>query len=224
MKNFFKTTAIAASIFAATLAQADVLEVTSFDLTTTADAAQFNQLDAKVEANFTSQQAGFIRRQSGVDDKGNYVVLVYWKNLDDAKASMAKFMSDKSVANYASMIDGKSMKMARYTVEDHFTADDSTFVEVMSFETQDGIDMKAFDATNQRVETDFTAKEKGFLQRLTGVDADGRQLVVVYWDNKADSDAALQPFMNAPISKEFMGMMKQPTIEFSRYELLSPEK
>lgn len=197
-----------------------VLEVTSFQLKTSANTSDFNQLDAQVEADFTSKQPGFIKRQSGVDEKGKYVVLVYWKTIEDAKASMAKFMQDKAVADYASMIDGNSMKMGRYTIKDEFKADNSTFVEVMSFETKEGTDMQSFDKVNKKVETDFTAKKKGFLQRITGVNAEGRQVVIVYWDNKTNSDAALQPFMNAPVSKEFMGMMKQKSIEMGRYETL----
>ncbi|WP_243643652.1 nuclear transport factor 2 family protein [Tenacibaculum sp. M341] len=198
-----------------------VLEVTSFNLKTTANHLDFNKLDAEVESNFTSKQPGFIKRQSSVNDQGEYVVLVYWNTAQDADASMKKFMADTSVADYAGMIDPTSMKMARYTIEDEFKANNSDFVEVMSFKTKDGADIKAFDKINKKVETDVTAKRKGFLQRITGVDDKGDQVVVIYWDNKENSDAALQPFMNNPISKEFMGMMNQSTIWMSRCESLT---
>lgn len=197
-----------------------VLEVTNFKLKPTANASSFNQLDAEVEGQFTSKQPGFIKRQSGVNDKGEYVVLVYWNSTEDAEASMQKFMSDAAVADYASMIDGASMKMARYSIDDAFQADNSTFVEVMSFQTKAGTDLTAFEAVNKKVETGFTAKQTGFLQRLTGVNEKGAQVVAVYWDNKANSDAALQPFMDNAISKEFMGMMDQSTIQMGRYQTL----
>ncbi|APD07931.1 hypothetical protein UJ101_02432 [Flavobacteriaceae bacterium UJ101] len=201
-----------------------VLEVTSYQLKPTADTSIFNKLDGEVESNYTSKQPGFIKRQSGVNEKGEYVVLVYWKTLEDAKASMQKFMGDSSVADFASMIDGSTMKMARYSTKDQFKANNSQFVEVMSFNTKEGVNREVFDKINKKVETGFSAKQKGFLQRITGVNEKGEQVVAVYWDNKSDSDTALQPFMNNPISKEFMGMMDQSSINMGRYQTLDSLK
>ncbi len=201
-----------------------VLEVTTFKTKSVTNTATFNTLDAEVESNFTSKQPGFISRQSGINDAGEYVVLVYWDTLENAQASMEKFMADGSVAGYASMIDGPTMKMSRYVIGDEFNAANSNFVEVMSFSTKEGTDMAAFDKTNKMVETGFTAKQTGFLQRITGVNEKGEQIVAVYWDNKTNSDAALKPFMSAPISKEFMGMMTQSSIWMGRYQTLNSLK
>ena len=208
-------------LFTACTNNQQVLEVTTFKLNATADAAVFNELDAKIEGIFTSKQPGFIKRQSAVDENGAYVVLVYWSSVADAEASMQKFMKDASVADYASMIDGESMQMARYQINNAFTADDFSFIEVMSFNTKADTDLKAFNETNNKVETGFTAKQKGFLQRITGIDEAGKQVVAVYWDNKTNSDAALEPFMENEISKTFMGMMDQTSIQFGRYEVFS---
>ena len=198
-----------------------VLEVTTFKTKSVTNTTTFNALDAEVENNFTKNQPGFLHRQSGINEAGEYVVLVYWDTLENAQASMEKFMADPSVSDYASMIDGPTMKMSRYVINDNYNSPSSSFVEVMSFETIAGADMKAFDATNKKVETGFTAKQNGFLQRITGVNDKGEQIVAVYWDNKSNSDAALQPFMAADISKEFMGMMNQSTIQMGRYQTLN---
>lgn len=112
------------------------------------------------------------------------VVLMFWKSLQDAEVSMRKFMTDKSVADYASLIDGPSLKMTRYTVDNTFNSGNSNFVEVMTFDTREEIDEQAFNAVNQLVANDFTAKQKGFLDRITGVDENGKQVVAVYWDTK----------------------------------------
>ncbi|WP_276165662.1 nuclear transport factor 2 family protein [Zobellia alginiliquefaciens] len=201
-----------------------VLEVTSFNLKTTASEQEFNKLDAEVQNNFTSEQPGFIRRQSGVDENGKYVVIVYWKSLTDAKASMDKFMKDPSVATYAGMIEGSTMKMSRFTISDEFTAHNSTFTEVMTFNTNKETDITAFNKINKKVETGFTNKQKGFLQRITGSNEVGEQVVVVYWDSKKNSDAVLVDFMNAPIAKSFMGMMDQSSIDMIRYQSLQSLK
>lgn len=198
-----------------------ILEVTAFKTKSVTSTSTFNKLDADVESNFTSKQPGFISRQSGVNEAGEYVVLVYWETLENAQSSMDKFMSDESVASYASMIDGSTMKMSRYVIGDEFKAPSSNFVEVMSFQTKAGTDAKAFYKTNKMVEKGFTAKQTGFLQRITGVDETGEQVVAVYWDSKSNSNAALEPFMENPISKEFMGMMSQSSIQMGRYQTLT---
>jgi len=197
-----------------------VLEVTTFSIKTTANSQTFNKLDAKVQNDFTSKQPGFIRRESGVNENGVYTVIVYWKTLADAKASMGKFMSDASVADYASMIEGPSMKMNRYNINADFKAENSQFVEMMSFDLNEGADITAFDAINQKV-ADKTAKQQGFRQRITGVDESGRQVVVIYWDSKENSDSYLQPFMSDATSKEFMGMMDQPSMAMTRSQMLT---
>ena len=201
------------------MADITIMEVTTFNINSNVNAMTFAKRDAQVESDFTSKQPGFITRQSGLDDKGNYVVVVYWKSIANADASMNKFMSDASVADYAQMIDAPTMKMSRYTMNEPFNAKDSRFVEIMSFDVKLGTDMAKFSALNQKVETDFTGKRKGFLQRLTGVNEMGKQIVAVYWASKATSDAALQPFMEAPISKEFMQEMNQASIVMGRYTL-----
>ncbi|MEM1320826.1 MAG: hypothetical protein AAGG75_11255 [Bacteroidota bacterium] len=198
-----------------------ILEVTTFNINSTVNPIEFAQRDVRVESDFTSQQPGFIKRQSGVNDQGEYVVLVYWKSAANADASMNKFMGDASVADYAQMIDASTMKMARYAIDTSFKAGDSGFVEVMSFDVKPETDLVAFHALNQKVETDFTSKREGFLQRLMGKNESGQQLVAVYWADKATSDAALKPFMAAPIAKEFMQHMDQASIHMGRYELLN---
>jgi len=197
-----------------------ILEVTTFNITSDADPAAFAKRDAQIERDFTTKQPGFIKRQSGLDDKGNYVVVVYWKSTSDADASMKKFMGDASVADYAQMIDAPTMKMKRYTMNKAFDATQSQFVEIMSFDVNPETNIDKFDAVNQKVETDFTGKREGFVQRLTGVNEEGRQVVAVYWLNKTTSDASLQPFMEARISKKFMSQMDQSSMSMGRYELL----
>ena len=198
-----------------------VLEVTTFRLKTTVNSLAFNALDAEVESNFTNKQPGFIKRQSSVNEQGDYVVLVYWESVEDAKASMDKFMTDASVADYANMIEGASMKMNRYTINEPFDASSSTFIETMSFNINDGVDISSFNQVNQKVGVKVSAPKEGFLQRITGVNDSGEQIVAVYWDNKANSDKALQPFMDNEISKEFMGMMNPSSIYMLRTTMLN---
>lgn len=202
-----------------TMMEKTIMEVTTFSIHDTIDVTSFKEMDAKIENIFTSKQPGFIQRQSGVDEKGNYLVVVFWKSLNDADASMKKFMTESSVANYAAMINPSSMKMSRYHMEKAFDADQSQFVEIMSFDVKSEVNLKEFKKLNQKVETDFTGKRDGFMQRLTGFNEAGTQVVAVYWKNKSTSDASLKPFMEAPIAQDFLQAMNQSTMSMGRYEL-----
>lgn len=94
-----------------------VIEVTTFACKPEVSAETFWTRDASIQADYTSQQPGFISRESALSEDGEVVVVVRWKRMADAEASMNKFMQDASVADYADMIDGPTMQMKRYQVQ-----------------------------------------------------------------------------------------------------------
>ena len=122
MKVFFLMAALAATIascsHSAESQRPYVLEITTFAYKQDIQPDAFWAEDALIEATYTSQQPGFISRESGYNAQSNQVVVVVrWEKQFDADASMAKFMEDASVAKYAGMIDGETMRMARYSVD-----------------------------------------------------------------------------------------------------------
>ncbi len=95
-----------------------VIEVTTFKYKNTVDADAFWARDAEIQDDYTSKQPGFISRESGYSPNLNEVVVVVkWETQADADASMNKFMGDESVSDFAEMINGPTMKMARYDVK-----------------------------------------------------------------------------------------------------------
>ena len=94
-----------------------VIEVTTFKYNTNVDADKFWARDSQIEEDYTKLQPGYISRESGYSENSNEVIVVVrWQTQADADASMKKFMGDTSVADYAAMINGKTMKMTRYNV------------------------------------------------------------------------------------------------------------
>ncbi|RMA64785.1 antibiotic biosynthesis monooxygenase family protein [Ulvibacter antarcticus] len=91
-----------------------IIEVTTFKIKSDIDIAAFEKRDQSTKREYTAKQPGFMKRMSGVSENGEYVVVVYWKTMANAEASMSKFMSDSSVADYMAMIDNSTMKMSRY--------------------------------------------------------------------------------------------------------------
>ena len=95
-----------------------VIEIVTFKCKSTVDANAFWLEDAKVQADYTSKQAGFISRESGYSrDSKEVLVIVRWKTQADAEVSMQKFMGDSSVVSFVEMIDISTMKMKRYSVK-----------------------------------------------------------------------------------------------------------
>ena len=95
-----------------------VIEVVTFRYKPSVDSADFWARDAKIQADYTARQPGFISRESGYANDGREVlVVVRWETLADADSSMKKFGSDASVQDFVEMIDGSTMKMKRYQVK-----------------------------------------------------------------------------------------------------------
>ncbi|WP_452226885.1 hypothetical protein [Lacinutrix cladophorae] len=94
-----------------------VIEVTTYKIKEAVSNENYWIEDAKVDANYTSKQPGYISRESAYnEDTKTFLVVAKWKTMEDAEASMAKFMKDESVADFANMIEGSTMKMSRYLV------------------------------------------------------------------------------------------------------------
>lgn len=226
MKFYFLSllTAIILSSCAASTTADDkghIMEVTTFKVKNGVISTDFNKRDASITADYTSKQPGFIKRIAGITETGEIGVIVFWESLADADASMNKFMKDQSVADYAAMIDGPTMKLTRFTMTTPFSAKNSDFVEVMTYNLNATASKDAYIAINEKVTKEVTGPKPGFIQRMLGENEKGEQAVAIFWDNKKNSDAALQPFMSNPIAGQFMGMMDQPTIWMGRYQTLS---
>ena len=94
----------------------NVIEITTFNINADVDSEAFEIRDAEIEQDFASQQPGFIRRTSGVNENGKYAVIVFWDALEDADASIAAFSTAETVADYFAMIDANTFSAERFTI------------------------------------------------------------------------------------------------------------
>ncbi|WP_370980266.1 hypothetical protein [Agaribacterium sp. ZY112] len=97
------------------LALADVIEIATFTLKEGVSYQQFEPIDKALELEHVSKQAGFISRESAKGSDGEWLVVVHWRSLKDADASMNSFMNAKAAAEFMSHIDSSSMSMKRYS-------------------------------------------------------------------------------------------------------------
>ncbi|MEM9340291.1 MAG: hypothetical protein AAGA66_16270 [Bacteroidota bacterium] len=203
-----------------------VVEVTTFNLGADEDANAFKIRDAEIEQQFTSLQPGFLKRMSGVDANGNYLVMVFWETLADADASIEAFGADPTVGDYFAMIDGNTFVIERYTTFEipdiNFTLADKNVIEVTTFNLNSDIAADAFVTRDAEIEDDFTSLQPGFIRRTSGVDADNKYAVIVFWETLADADASIEAFGADPTVADYFAMIDANTFNVKRFEVFVP--
>ena len=102
------------SVFAASAAKAEVIEVVTLKLKPVVTASAFKPIDKAVETEYVSKQPGFISRESAAGENGEWVVILHWNSSKDADASMAKFSGAPAASNFMSNIDAATLNMKRY--------------------------------------------------------------------------------------------------------------
>ena len=76
--------------------------------------AEFSPVDKAVGREHVARQAGFISRESAAGENGKWLVIVHWRSVADADASMASFSSAPAAQKFVSLIDPATMVMKRY--------------------------------------------------------------------------------------------------------------
>ena len=188
-----------------------VVEITTFDLNTEVNENAFEIRDTEIEQDFASLQPGFLKRMSGVDANGKYVVMVFWETLADADASIAAFGADPTVADYFAMIDGSTFVAERYTTFEvpdiNFNLAAKNVIEVTTFNLNSGVNDAAFITRDAEIEQEFASQQPGFIRRTSGVDADGKYAVIVFWETLADADDSIAAFGVDPTVADYFAMI-----------------
>lgn len=91
-----------------------VIEVVTFKLKTGVAAAEFAPIDKAVEREHVARQPGFVSRESAHGADGEWLVIVHWRSVKDADASMASFEKAPAAAQFMSKIETSTMSMKRY--------------------------------------------------------------------------------------------------------------
>ena len=92
-----------------------VIEVVTLKLKPGVTAAQFAPLDDRVQSTYMVERPGFLSRESAPGSKNDWVVIVHWRSIADADASMKSFSTAPATAAWMSMIVPNSMVMTRYS-------------------------------------------------------------------------------------------------------------
>ncbi|MEM7306156.1 MAG: antibiotic biosynthesis monooxygenase [Planctomycetota bacterium] len=91
-----------------------VIEIATFQLEPGVTEDEFRSVDRAVELEHVARQPGFLARESAAGDDGRWLVIVHWRSVEDADASMASFGSAPATAEFLARIQTDTMEMTRY--------------------------------------------------------------------------------------------------------------
>lgn len=91
-----------------------VVEVVAFHLKPSVTAEEFASVDKQVEKQHVAKQPGFVSRESAIGEHNEWLVVVHWRSVEDAEASMKSFEKAPAAANFMSKIEASTMSMKRY--------------------------------------------------------------------------------------------------------------
>lgn len=80
-------------------------------------------------------------------------------------------------------------------------AGDGVAFEVVISKPKPGVSLEALLQADKRMEQEFVAKQKGFIDREVAVSQEGEVFVVVRWKTLDDANVAAASFMNDPAAK-----------------------
>jgi hypothetical protein len=104
------------SIMSTPAARGALIEIVTFKPNAGVTADEFRPLARRSSCN-TPETTGFISRKSAAGDNGEWLVVVHWRSVADAEASMASFPSTPARAQSIAKIDDSTMSMKRYTIK-----------------------------------------------------------------------------------------------------------
>ena len=88
-----------------------IVEITQFKLATGVSDEAFLKEANNVQDNFLNQQSGYINRELLKDKDGQWIDIVYWTSMEEAKKASEVVMQDSATQGFMQKIDPSSVKM-----------------------------------------------------------------------------------------------------------------
>lgn len=101
----------------ATFPGTGAVEVITVRLQEGSDPAGFIAANKALEESYISQQPGFIAREIGVNEEGEWTIVLHWESAADSEASIAKFESAPGVEEFMSYLDTETMSITVFEVQ-----------------------------------------------------------------------------------------------------------
>lgn len=199
-----------------------VLEAITVELAADTNVQDFLSANQVIRDEYVSRQAGYLSRETALTEDGQVWIAVQWATKADSDASIAGFGEASGLETFMTTLNAETMVITQYELMSG--ADETEFagagaVEVITMKLQDGADVDGFLAANETMKEEYVSQQSGFIARQTGVTADGDWILVVHWASKADAEASIAGFGEAPTIEEFSSFINFETMVNTVYEL-----
>ncbi len=185
---------------------------------------EFIRLDSMIERTDTRKQPGYISKESGIDQQGNWLVVVTWDNIAHATTAQEKFMHSPATADFLKMIDTASINVKTFTVkndESNSTRDEKPYViELATFKEKSQVQRDTFEKRDLQVNADYISRQNGYITRRIGRAENGERLMMIYWKTLADATTGMKEFLSDQSVADYYKMIDWKTVEMKRFKAL----
>ena len=121
-----------------------------------------------IQDEYASQQPGYLSRETGISEGGQWWIAIQWETKADSDASIAGFGEAPGLEDFMTTLNPETMIITQYELKSG--ADQSTFpgtgaVEVITMRLQDGADVDGFLAANKVIRDKYASQQPGFIAR-----------------------------------------------------------
>lgn len=202
-----------------------VIQVATYKIKKGVDPVAFSRLDSTIERNNTRKEPGYISKESGRDQKGNWLVVIGWDNANHAETAHKKFLHSPALSQFLNMIDTASINIKLFTVKNdqsNSTKDEKPYViELAMFKEKSQVQRDTFEKRDLQVEADYISRQTGFITRRIGRAENGERLMMIYWKTLADADAGMKEFLTDQSVADYYKMIDWKTVDTKRFQAIN---
>ncbi len=202
-----------------------VIQVATYKIKKGVNPAAFSRLDSTIEKINTRKEPGYISKESGTDEKGNWLVVIAWDNASHAETAHKNFLHNPALSQFLNMIDTASINIKLFTVkndESNSTKDEKPYViELATFKEKSQVQRDTFEKRDLQVEADYISRQSGFITRRIGKAENGERLMMIYWKTLADANAGMKEFLKDKSVADYNKMIDWKTVDLKRFQAIN---
>ena len=187
--------------------------------------AEFTRLDSVIERVYARKQPGYISKESGIDQRGNWLVVVSWDNSQHADAGFNHFMNNPLTQDFKKMIDTTTISNKVFTVKNdqsNSLKDAKPYViELGTYQINKQVLRDSFEKRDKQIEADYISRQTGYITRRGGIAENGERLMMIYWKTVADADAAMKEFLQDKTVADYYKMIDWKSVDLKRFQAIN---
>lgn len=202
-----------------------VIEIITYKIKKGVDTAEYTRLDSIVQQRYTQKQAGYISKEGGIDQQGNWLVVLSWDNAAHADADQVSFAKNPLWNVMQKIIDTATIDRKRYFVKDDHSSSLKDLkpyvIELATFKEKSHLKRDTFEKRDQQVEADYISRQNGYITRRIGIAENGERLMMIFWKTMADADAGMKEFLKDQSVADYSKMIDWKTVEMKRFQAVN---